>query len=381
MMRKLFLSAIGVVLMGMPAAAWGFEVYRNGDVSLSISYWAQAWYQRVDGYDKDGDGDWDDDVDDFMLRRTYLSLQGTITPSLSFFMHYAGDRIGQDGLSDASLGLGSGLALRDGWVVYKLSGDDLMVKAGRMYIPFTRNYGTTSTKALLTTDLDWGQGGLRSGIFYPGKVGRDDGVTVWGNILEDRLQYRLMVGEGVENDTENPDDNLRFAGRLSYNFLDAETGWFKQETYLGKKRILAIGGGFDRQNNLVIGGGKMDYSAYTIDLHLEFPVGATTFTSALSFTRIDNSVNGITWSDVTSGSDGDVFTSKAGLLLSDRFQPFAHFQAILPDVSGSENTHIYGLGCNYYIKGPANKLTAEWTRVDYDAHDIDLITVQAAFGF
>ena len=153
-------------------------------------------------------------------------------------------------------GLGSGLALRDGWINYKIAGDDLMVQVGRMYIPFTRNYGTTSTKSLLTADLDWGQGGLRSSIFYPSTIGRDDAITLWGNILEDKLQYRFMVGDGEENDAKNPDDTVRFAGRLSYNVFDPETNWFNAGTYLGSKHILALGMGVDFEQDLLIAGGK-----------------------------------------------------------------------------------------------------------------------------
>ncbi len=380
MMRRILFWVIGLILL--PAMGWSFEVYRKGDVSLSVGYWAQVWYQHLSDYDRDGDGKWDDDLNDFMIRRTYFSVSGTVTPQLSFFMHYSGDRIGQEGITnDSGLGLGSGLALRDGWVNYKLLGDDLMVQAGRMYIPFTRNYGTTSTKALLTTELDWGQGGIRSGIFYPSKVGRDDSVTLWGNVWNDKFQYRLMVGEGVEDSATNPDDNLRFAGRLSLNLFDTETAWFNKETYLGEKKILAVGGGFDYQSDIVIVGKKEDYNAYTVDLHLDLPLKATTLTSAISFIRIENCVNSVTWSDLTAGEDGDIVTAKAGFLLGKQIQPFAHFQSIMPDVSGADDTHIYGLGCNYYIKGPANKLTAEWTQVDDDAHTVDIITVQAAFGF
>ncbi len=379
MMKKFLFLICGI--MFLPSMSWSFEIYRNGDMSLGIGYWAQAWYQHLSDYDRDGDGKWNDHINDFMIRRTYLSVQGTVSPQLSFFVHYAGDRIGQEGLDNPGAGLGTGLALRDAWVTYKLLEDDLMIQVGRMYIPFTRNYGTTSTKALLTTELDWGQGGLRSGIFYPSKVGRDDSVTIWGNVFDDKFQYRLMVGEGQEGNTANPDDHIRIAGRLSLNLFDPETGWFNKETYLGKKKILAIGGGFDSQSDLVIGGKKRDYKAYTIDLHLDLPMQTATVTSAMSFIRMDNAVNGVTWSDLTAGEDGDIFTIKAGLLLGGNFQPFAHYQSVMPDAPGTNDTTIYGIGCNYYIKSFANKLTAEWTQVDDEDHTVDILTVQAAFGF
>ncbi|PIP39602.1 MAG: hypothetical protein COX19_07470 [Desulfobacterales bacterium CG23_combo_of_CG06-09_8_20_14_all_51_8] len=370
-----------ILLMVLPSLAGAIEVYREGDVSLNIGYWAQAWYQYVRDIDRDVDGKWDDSLNDFMIRRTYFSVSGTVTPKVSVFMHYAGDRIGQEGLDTPGMGLGTGLALRDGWVNYKVLKDDLMVQVGRMYVPFTRNYGTTSTMSMLTTDLDWGQGGLRSGILYPQKVGRDDSVTLWGNVVEDKLQYRLMVGEGVEGSAANPDDTLRFAGRLSFNLFDPETGWFNAGTYLGKKKILAFGGGFDFQPDLVTGGAKHNYGAYTTDMHLDLPAGPCAITAEVAWLMLRNVANPVTWSALAAGTDGDIYTAKLGVLLPGDFQPFTHFELIHPDASGADNTMVSGVGCNYYIKGPANKLTAEWSVVDDDTHTVDIITVQAAFGF
>jgi len=397
-MRKRMLC-IFVGLMLIPSAAGAVEVYRDGDMAFDVGFWGQAWYQYVNDYDRDGDGDWDDDLHDFMVRRGYFSLNGTLTPKLSFFVHYSGDRLGQEGLDDSGKGLGSGLALRDGWVNYKVFGDDLMLQIGRMYIPFTRDYGTTSTKAMLTTELNWGQGGIRSGIFYPSNIGRDDSVTLWGNILQDRLQYRLMAGEGLENkkvnaaDTSgkvqavNEDDNLRFAGRLSVSLFDPETAWFNAGTYLGKKKVLALGCGFDFQPNLVYyknpaaEGSERNYEAYTVDLHLDLPFEACAVTAEAAYIWISNAVNEVTWSDITAGEDGEILSLKAGVLLADRFQPFVHYEAIMPDASKTDDTGVYGVGCNYYLKGHANKLTVEYALVDDDDHTADIITVQAAFGF
>ncbi len=378
MLKKLVFFCIGAMLL--PSLAGAVEVYKDGDMSLNVGFWGQAWYQYVGDYDRDGDGEWDDELNDFMVRRTYFSVSGTVTPKISFFVHYAGDRIGQEGLDNSGMGLGTGLALRDGWVNYKLLGDDFMIQVGRMYVPFTRNYGTTSTKSLLTTELDWGQGGLRSGILYPTKVGRDDSVTLWGNVLEDKLQYRLMVGEGVENSTVNPDDKIRLAGRLSLNLFDTETAWFNGGTYLGKKNIVAIGGGFDYQPDLMMGGNKEDYTGFTADIHLDIPMEACAITAEFAYIWLDNIVNSVTWSDLTSGTDGDIFTAKAGVLLAGNIQPFAHYETIMPDDPGTDDTTVYGVGCNYYLKGPANKLTLEWSQVDDDTNTVDIVTFQVAFG-
>ena len=43
-----------------------------------------------------------------------------------------------------------------------------------------------------------GRGGERGNVFFANKVGRDDGVTFWGNPSDGLIQYRLMMAEGVE---------------------------------------------------------------------------------------------------------------------------------------------------------------------------------------
>lgn len=234
----------GMLVLGASGAASAEEVYRDGDRSLSLGLWAQAWYQYVqNGTDSDGDGDQDQDVHDFLVRRVYFSVKGTTTSWRGFFAHVAGDRFGQSGLDNPGVGLGTGLAMRDGWININPLEGAVQLQVGRMYIPFTRNYGTTSTMALLSTDLDWIQGGYRGGIFYPSTVGRDDGATLWGNIAGGLVQYRVMVADGSEDETVNPGDNPRFAGRLSLSLLEPETGWFNQGTYLGERQVLSIGGG------------------------------------------------------------------------------------------------------------------------------------------
>ncbi|MEZ4578198.1 MAG: hypothetical protein R2861_02055 [Desulfobacterales bacterium] len=85
---------------------------------------------------------------------------------------------------------------------------------------------------------------------------------------------------------------------------------------------------------------------------------------------------------LTAGTDGDIYTAKAGILLAGNIQPFAHYELIAPDADNTDDTTVYGVGCNYYIKGPANKLTLEYSNVDNDNDiSVDIITVQAAFGF
>ncbi|RJQ65846.1 MAG: hypothetical protein C4519_26940 [Desulfobacteraceae bacterium] len=359
-----------------------------------IGFWSQVWYQYVeDGKDSNSDGVRDKGLNDFMIRRAYLSIRGEATPYLDFFTYIATDRIGQQDMDSPGLGVGSGVAFRDLWITLKPH-EAFKIQAGRMYVPFTRNYGTTSTMALLTTDLDWGQGGVRSNIFYPNKVGRDDGVTLWGNIYGGLLQYRFMAGEGVESNTLNPDDTLRFAGRISASLLEPETGWFNQGTYFGKKQVLSLGAGVDSQKDLVFGAIQDDYLSWTVDLFYDQPLGdygALTFEGA--YIDIKNIPNPITFTQQAAGDDASIISLKAGYLLPGKvgpgqIQPFAHWQKISVDESGKDDTDVYGFGLNYFLKGHANKISLDFALVDQkreipiqDVQDHFIMTVQLAGGF
>ena len=184
----------------------GMEIYKSDFMSLKAGFWGQAWYQTVsDGRDTDGNGRQESGIYDTLIRRAYFYAGGSLGERVSFFVHVSSDRLGQDYIHNRpAFGLGANMALRDGWVTFDLWKRMIRLQIGRMYIPLTRNYGTTSTRSLLNLDLDWTQGGIRSGAFYPSKVGRDDGICLWGNVLNNRLQYRFMVGEGIWDDSLNP---------------------------------------------------------------------------------------------------------------------------------------------------------------------------------
>lgn len=265
--------------------------------SLTVGLRLQGWYVAEQHGAPDGST-----AQDFLLRRGYLSLTGKLSSTVSAFVHVAGDRIGQTGLDAPGQGLGTGLALRDGWVAWQPH-PAFHVQAGRMYVPFTRAFGTESTFTLLTVDLPQTQGGGRGALFYPSKVGRDDGIVAWGGFWRGRVQYRAGVMEGVEGQA-NPGDALRFAGRVSLNLLDPETGWFNRGTYLGEKRVLALSVGFDRQADLVIADGTRTYRAWTADPFLDRPVGRGAVTVEASYTDAHALPLGLPFAGVPVGADG-----------------------------------------------------------------------------
>jgi hypothetical protein len=344
---------------------------------VAIGFWTQAWYQHIEN-GKNNKG-----LNDFMVRRAYLSVKGQPTEYLSFFTHIAVDRLGQDGMDNASLGLGSGLAFRDLWITLDLN-KSFKIQAGRMYVSLTRNYGTISTKSLLTTDLSFMQGGIRSSIFYSSKVGRDDGVTFWGNPFEERLQYRMMISEGMEGGS-NPEDKLRYVGRLVFNLLEPETGWFNQGTYLEKKKVLSIGAAFDSQNNLTLSGQPdQDNFTWTVDAFFDHPVGKGAVTAESAYIQIQNSTQANGFAQFAAGDNAGLFYLQAGYYLGTptgrgNFQPYLRYETV--SVKQKSDTNFLSGGLNYYLKGHNAKLSLDYTFVDYaDIDGQSIFTVQLAVG-
>lgn len=384
---------VSFLVFGILSPCWaGIKMEINEQTRGEIGIWMQDWYQWVEEGKINGDGY--EDLNDFMIRRAYLYLNGDVTKYVSFFTHLASDKVGMEtpsgGTLDSSgMGLGSGVAWRDLWMTLNLS-EAFKIQMGRMYVPLTRNYGTTSTKCMLTADLPFLQGGSRGGIFYAQKVGRDDGLTIWGNPFDGLLQYRLMISEGVEDNAKNPEDNLRIVGRISLSLLEPETGWFNMGTYLGEKKVLSFGFGMDRQEGLTLAGNvDQDNTVWTVDAFFEHSVGEGSVTLEAAYMDIDNCTQGSSnfYHDLIAGDDAQNWYVNAGYLLSKpigpgRLQPYIRYETV--DVDNKNPTDFFSGGLNYYLKGHNCKLTADYMRVSPDYPDKDdrgIFTFQVTVGF
>ncbi len=372
MTGKLVFSLLLILFFSVTSLKNGFARDK-----VNFGFWTQAWYQHVEN------GKGDSHLNDFMLRRAYFAVSGQPQEYLGFFSHIAVDRLGQDGLDNPSMGLGTGLTFRDLWMTLELD-EAFKIQTGRMYVPLTRNYGTTSTKALLTTDLSFMQGGIRGGIFYTSKVGRDDGVTFWGNPLDGKLQYRFMVSEGMEGEG-NPEDNLRYVGRLVVNLLEPETGWFNQGTYLGQKKVFSLGAAFDSQNNLTLNNEPgQDNFIWTVDVFFDHPVANGAITAESAYINIKNSTQANGFAQLAPSDAAGLFYIQAGYYFSNpvavgNVQPYFRYETV--SVEQETDTRFLSGGLNYYIKGHNVKASLDYTVIDYPAADSQgIFTLQLAVG-
>lgn len=345
-----FLTAICLIHLCALPALCGVKTKIDDEKWFEIGARVQGWYQSVSEEDADH-------LNDFMVRRAYLYLQGQVAPKLTFFAHIAGDRLGQEGVDSPGSGLGTGVSLRDGWIAFSPY-DELKIQAGRMYVPFTRSFGTESTFALLTLDLPFTQGGVRAKGFFPCNVGRDDGVTVWGNLAKGIVQYRVGVFDGQQG-TQNTQKSPRTAARISINPLESEGSFYNKGNYLGTKKVLSFGVGFDRQADLKWGAGRptSDYSAWTTDVFFDHPVKSGAAIVEWAYTGIKNSQD---------YGDAKTWYLQGGWLLpkfADKFrlQPYAKYESVYRNTAA--DTKYAGGGINLFFRQHDAKLTFEFDKV------------------
>jgi len=206
--------------------------------------------------------------------------------------------------------------------------------------------------------VDFGTGGA-------GVYARDHGVNVWGNLgNEGALQYVFGVFTGLQSSSgngPNQDDNLLYAGRIAYNFLNVEKnpGYYTSGTYYGGLGdILTVGVATQYQED---GSGSFnnpgDFFGYNVDVLFEKDLGgAGVLTLNGEYKDFDADYDQAAFGDGDCFCmfDGDAYSVTAMYLLPNktgwgRLQPYVRWTDISPDESADRDEFEAGL--NYIIDG------------------------------
>lgn len=209
-----------------------------------------------------------------------------------------------------------------------------------------------------------------------GIIGRDEGVAAVGTALDGKLAYSFGAFQGdnifkfsdvgAQSETKGTKDNLMYAGRLQYDFWDAEPGYYGTGNYFGAKDILAIGiAGRSKKDGVVssVAGVVGDYTSYSVDFLLEKKdVGSGTASLEAAYYDYDTD-------NVFLGEQGKAYSVGAGYLFNQKvgwgqFMPFVRYQKFAADgatssasvnTKGDIDTKRFEVGVNYIIE-PYNAL-------------------------
>ncbi len=341
---------------------WTFGPDDEGLLKLDYKGQFQVLH-RDTGASPDGDGD----ATEFNFRRNRLALMGAWGDSFGLYVQteYSEDRnILPFGVSDGSDG---DFEMLDAVLRFKFS-NSFNLWMGKFKYNLTRE-NLEACEMPLTLDRS-------IMIRAPFVSTRDKGVAVWGNLFDDKFQYRFDVMNGRNDSASSPESNPRFTGRVHVTLLDPEKGYGYRGTYLGEKKVLTIGAAYQTEAAVAYAGSKeVDYKAWTVDIFAEYPIeDIGTFTLSGAYVKYDMDdayKNGTPDGDVT-GFNGEKNGGyvKAGYMLPNLpLQLFARAEgwsfAKLNDVYDQE-VDVMGLGFNYYLRGQNLKVTVEYSTLDYD---------------
>lgn len=387
--RHTLIALAGMTLLAAPAFAgptWTFGPEDQG--LLKLDYKGQfALTVRDTGAEADGEGT----TSEFNFRRNRLALMGAYGDNFSLYVQteYNNDiNIGPLAVSD---GGDSDFRILDATLRFKLN-DNANLWAGKFKYGFTRE-NLESCEDPLTLD--------RSLFIRAPYVGtRDDGVSLWGNLMDGKVQYRVDAMNGRNDSLSSPKSELRYTARAHLSLLDAENGYGYKGTYMGSKKVFTVGAAYQMESdiayqNTVAQTGAVDYKAWTVDLFTEIPVeGLGTFTASGAYVDydLDNAYQGANPEAGVIGLNGEKngYYVKAGYMLPNLpLQFFGRYEnwsfAELNTIVDQEITW-YGGGVNYYLRGQNLKLTMELSNTDFDksgadSEDFSTLTTQMQLVF
>ncbi len=388
---SLMILAITVLLASPDARAFEPITFGEEGAFLKIDYQGQlygVWRDTGSGPDQT------EDTTDIFFRRNRLSFWGHGTSVYGFIVQieYTGQRnVLPLVVNDEP---GEDFSVLDAYFMADYA-NEFRIYAGKHKVQLTRENLEDCFEPL---SLD------RSLFIYtPFRHSRDTGVTVWGNIPGMRTQYRLQVSEG-KDDADAPESSLMYTGRVHVSLLEQEFAFGYKGTYLGKKKVLTIGGGVQSEpdavySDVVTQTGAKDYFAWTADAFLELPIAGGSLTTSAAYLEadFDDAYKGSNPDPESTGIDGEKkgWYAKGGFLLPGtigpgRVQLFGRYEewkfAMLNDIYDQEIQWIGG-GLNYLIDGQSLRITLEYGVNDFDketnqeSEDFNTVTAMLQYRF
>ncbi len=205
--------------------------------------------------------------------------------------------------------------------------------------------------------------------FYPsdhgnddaGRFGRDDGFNIWGALTPDkRLTYVVGVFDGLDGGA-NVEDNLLYAGRVSYNFLNVEQnpGYYTSSTYYGSAGdVLTVAAAVqyqqDGSGSAVSPGDFLGASADVLFEKVFANNGVLTLEGEYKYFDADLSATALADPTCFCLFDGDAYTGTILYLFPQkvyvgRVQPY--FRYTSNEADNSSDRDEYEFGINYVIDG------------------------------
>lgn len=356
--------AAGLLAGVLPLSATAGPTIEFGEQgSLTFTYALQGWLRESSYTSSDDNGS----SSDAFLRRNRLTFSGQYNDYVGFYAQLEAGNEGKLGNDDKSV------YYRDAYVTLDYR-DDLRFIVGRFKNTFSRENLEACLEPLT---LDRGE----VLPYTPFGGTRDEGLAVWGNLMDAKFQYRFMLADGREG-VEVAEDNPRMTARVHYSLWEPEFNYGYLGTYLGTQKVLTIGAAYDRQDGVAYGNYLMrsdikDYDAWTVDAFMEYPAASGVYTLSGAYFEYDTggATNMASDPDLPINSDLEGYYVKAGYMLPNKVGPgrlqfFARHETLDYGIK-TGNVEYYdndwnSVGVNYYLDGQKLKVSFEYADISYD---------------
>jgi len=216
-----------------------------------------------------------------------------------------------------------------------------------------------------------------------GKYGRDDGINLWGALTADKkLTYVVGVFNGTVGGSDH-DDNLLYAGRVSYNFLNVEQnpGYYTSSTYYGKAGDILTVAFATQWEQDAIGTDAQDSSdffGYSVDVLGETTLGngavVTVEGQYKKFELAGPSKALLNGAGNDSMFEGDAYTGTALYLVPGKIgigqlQPYVRYTA--NDAENTTGSDEFEAGLNYIIDGHNARVSLMYQYGDINSKNDD----------
>jgi hypothetical protein len=380
--------------IGLQTAQAGPVIKFGQESWLMINYEMQLYGQWRDT--GSGSGGTDDSTDIF-FRRNRLSFNGQVNDVYGFYFavqHQGDRRINDLSVSDTP---GKDFDVLD--AIFRADFTDAFrFRAGLQKDPLIRE---SNEGCYFPLSVD------RSLFAYPNlrRLNRDFGLVAWGNLADAKVQYRLGLMKGNDSG-DDPKSQFRYTGRVHVSLLDPESSLVYRGTYLGGKKVLTFGAGYQFEPDAVYGNVaaetlSKDYQAWTLDGFFEYPTPAGTFTLSGAYlqTDFDDAYKGGNPDARSIGQNGEKkgWYAKAGYLLPEKVGPgalqfFGRYEEWkFAQLSGifDQKINWWAGGFNYLLRGQDLRVSVQYSKTDYDREiagnpntkDFDTVTAMLQFLF
>jgi len=330
------LAIVLVVAVTSPAHAQ-VQITVNQDVNFKLGVLGQF---QADWLEDPAN---DDTTQNLFLRRIRLLFGGQVAKNVTFFVETDAPNLGKT--LPGGKNISPSLVVQDAYGELKLH-DAFALDAGLMFVPFSRNSIQTAASLL---PIDYGAFTFSTSAATQSTVGRDTGIQAKGYVFDHHLEYRVGAFQGARDTASHR--SFRYVGRVQYQLLEPEAmGFFYTGTYLGTKKVLAVGAAFDTQD---------DYHAYAADVFADHPLGPGAVTAQLAFSRIDG---GTTFRTLP---EQNVVLLELGYFFRQlKLTPVLQYtNRAVSDSSVGDETR-WSLGLNYWWRGYNANIKGAYARID-----------------